>query len=93
MSFLLDGYIWAAPSENVSSNMRKLCGFTCIMFHQGICSLWKQSLVSIVVFADSEGPDQSDLGLRCPHIDEDVFTWRGPDITLYTLNNRTEKQT
>ena len=37
MSILPGGFRWAVSSENVSSNMRKMCGFTsfytCTKFH------------------------------------------------------------
>ena len=44
-----DGFTWATPSENVSSSMRKMCGFTssgtCAKSHPGICSPLKYSMV------------------------------------------------
>ena len=32
----------------------------------------------MILLVDNEGPDQADLGLRCPHMHEEVFAWPVP---------------
>ena len=38
------------------------------------------ALHSYILLADSEGPDQTDLGLRCPHMPEDTFSHDAANI-------------
>ena len=60
---------------------RKRCGFTtscaCAKSHPSIYFPFKHSIVTNVLLADSENPDQTDeqadLVLRYPHMPEDKF--------------------
>ena len=75
---------WAASSENVSSNMCKIRTFrsscTCAKSHPGLCL----PLIHSIVFNNSVSGQrrpwsdcadaQADLGLRWPHMPEDMFS-------------------
>ena len=61
----------------------EICGFrssyVCANNYPGICSPFIYSVVSNVLLADSEDPDQTmdvqaALGLCCPHMFEDTFS-------------------
>ena len=76
--------IWAAPSEKVSSIMRKMHRFRFIprmtKFHPGICSALIHSIVSNDSVSGLRRPwsdcadAQADLGLRCLHMLNDTFS-------------------
>ena len=49
------------------------------MHAKGPCSPLIHSVVSLILLADSEGPDaQADPGLCCPYMPGHKFTSRGP---------------
>ena len=78
--------IRVAPSENVSSSMRKIYRFgsscACAKYHPGLCSQWIHSVVHVSNEAVSGqrrsrsdcAKMQADLGLHCPHFPEDTFS-------------------
>ena len=69
---------WAASSEQVTSSMRTMCGFTssctCAKSHPGIYSPFKHSIVANDSVCELRRPwsdcafVQSVLGLRCTHM-------------------------
>ena len=75
--------IFAASSEKVPSNMRKMRWYrsscACTRYHSGHCSLLIQSVVSndSVSRQGRPGSDradaQADLGLRCPHMPRHIL--------------------
>ena len=74
----------ARASENVSSRLRKMCGFkwscACARSRSGRCSPLIQSIKSNYSCSGQRRPwsdcadAQADLGLRCLHLPEDVFS-------------------
>ena len=72
---------WAASSEKLPSNMRKMSEFrssyACAKYHPDFIHHSYIVKCPIILSAISEGPDQTaqvDLGLRCPHMFEDIFS-------------------
>ena len=74
---------WTVSSENVHSNMRRMCRFrsscACTKCHPGLCSPFMHSVASNETLSGqgrswSDCADaQSDLGLRCPHMPKTRF--------------------
>ena len=81
---LIHLYNWAAFSEKVPSNMRKMYIFrsscACATYHPGLCSPVIHSVASTDSFCGQwmPWPDcataQADLDLRCPYMPEDTFS-------------------
>ena len=79
-------------SEKVPSNMRKLCRFSsscpCAKYHPGLRSPFIHSVVSNYSVSGQWRPwsdcadAQSDLGLRCPHVPEDTFSYGAAQLKI-----------
>ena len=85
--------IWPAPSENVPSSMRDsylLC--ECAKYYLGLCSLLLHSVVSNDSVSGQGVPRsdcadaQADLGLHCPHMPKDTFSF-GAAYLYFGANN------
>ena len=87
--------IRVASSENVLSSMRKICVFTssCIIakYNPGLCSPLKHSIVPSNSVCGQRRPcsdcvdAQADLGLRCPHMPEDTFSYGSFHIIVFAV--------
>ena len=60
--------------SNVCKMRRLRPSCTCAKYHPCFCSPFIYSVVSNDSDSDKEGPDQADLGLRCPHMPKDTFS-------------------
>ena len=77
-------FIWATPSGNVPSSLRKMCRFTsscACRSHLGLCSPFLHSIVSNKSWQQMPYQTaylQSDLGLCCPWMfGRYIFAWCG----------------